>query len=115
MIRGLDQISYEEKLRKLVLCPEERMLLVLQRRITTNIGSNFLAGSVAIDEVVVLNYKRICKEEFFYGEGGKIVVQVAQRGLRYPIPENIQGQFRQDSELPDLVDYVLAHCRKWSD
>lgn len=85
MIRGLDQISCEEKLRKLVLCPEERMLLVLQRRITTNIGSNFLARSVAIDEVVVLNYKRICKE-FFYDKGGKIVGQVAQRGLRYPIP-----------------------------
>lgn len=57
--------------------------MVLKKSILRKIGSNFLAGPVAIgDKVVVLNYKRIYKEEFFYDEGGKILVQVAQRGLR---------------------------------
>jgi len=39
------------------------------------------------------------------------VEQVAQRGGRYSIPGNIQGQTGQGSEQPDLVVDVPAHCR----
>lgn len=53
-------------------------------------GQASLAGPVAIgDKVVVLNYKGIYIEEVFYYEGGKILLQVAQRGLKYPISKNI--------------------------
>lgn len=39
------------------------------------------------------------------------IEHVAQRGGRCPIPGNIQGQMGQDSEVPDLVEDVPAHCR----
>lgn len=39
--------------------------------------------------------------------------QVAQRGGEYPIPVNIQGQVRQGSEQPDLVENVPAHLTRW--
>jgi len=35
--------------------------------------------------------------------GGETLVQVAQRGGRWPIPGNIQGQVGQGSEQPALV------------
>lgn len=90
-----------------MLCLEERRLLVLKKGIIRKIGSNFLAGPVAIgDEVAALNYKRLYKEECFYDEGCKILVQVAQKDLKYPIPEDIQGQFRQGSQLFDLAENV---------
>lgn len=36
---------------------------------------------------------------------------IAQRGSGNPVPENIQHRVRQDSEQPDLLKDVLAHCR----
>jgi len=39
------------------------------------------------------------------------VAQVSQIGDGCPIPGNIQGQVGQDSEQPDLVVDVPAHCR----
>jgi len=36
--------------------------------------------------------------------------RVAQRGSGGPIPGNIQDQAGQDSEQPDLVSGVPAHC-----
>jgi len=45
------------------------------------------------------------------GGGGETLAQVAQRSARCPIPGNVQGQVRQDSEQPDLVVDVPAHCR----
>lgn len=103
-----------------MLCLEERRLLVLKRGIIRKIGSIVAMG----DEVVVLNYKsRYIEDHRSYIEdhrillryGHKILVQVAQSGGRYPVPENIQGQVRQGSELPDLVKDVPAHCRKLLD
>jgi len=40
------------------------------------------------------------------------VAQVAQRGSGGPIPGNIQGEVRWDSEQPDPVEDVPAHCRR---
>ena len=51
------------------------------------------------------------KEELFYDEGGEALAQVAQRGCRYPIPGNIQGEVGRGSEQPDLVEDVPAHSR----
>ncbi|KAK4812867.1 hypothetical protein QYF61_024164 [Mycteria americana] len=39
------------------------------------------------------------------------LAQVAQRGGRCPIPGNIQGQVRRGSEQPDRVEDVPARCR----
>ena len=36
---------------------------------------------------------------------------VAQKGSGGPIPGNIQGQVRQGSEQPGLVEDVPVHCR----
>ena len=38
------------------------------------------------------SYRRVCKEEIFYGTDCEALVQVAQRGALCPIPEDIQGQ-----------------------
>ena len=51
------------------------------------------------------------KEEIFYNKGVETLEQVAQRGCRYPIPGNIQGQVGRSSEQPGLVEDVPAHCR----
>jgi len=46
---------------------------------------------------------------------GETLEQVAQRSGRCPIPGNIPSQVGQDSEQPDLVEDVPAHCRGgWS-
>ena len=45
-----------------------------------------------------------------FNEGGETLKQVAQSGGRCPIPGNIQGQAGQDSEQPDRVEGVPAHC-----
>ena len=49
------------------------------------------------------------KEEIFYHEGGETLAQVTQRGGRWPIPGNIQGQVARGSEQPDPAEDVPAH------
>jgi len=51
------------------------------------------------------------RKNFFYHEGGEALAQVAQRGGRYPIPGNIQGQVGRGSEQSGLVEDVPPHCR----
>lgn len=63
---------------------------------------------------MVLNEKITTRYEeyllFFY-EGGEILGQVAQRGDRCPISENIQGQVGVGSEyLNQRTEKVLVHC-----
>lgn len=36
---------------------------------------------------------------------------VAQRGGKYPTPENIPVQVEQGFKQPDLVEYVPAYCQ----
>jgi len=52
------------------------------------------------------------RKNFFYNEGGEMLAQVDQRESGDPTPGNIQGQAGWASELPDLVEDVLAHCRE---
>ena len=47
------------------------------------------------------------RKKFFMVSVGEALAQVAQRGARCPIPENIQGHIGWGSEQPD----VPAHCR----
>lgn len=37
---------------------------------------------------------------------------VAQRGGKYPTPENIPVQVEQGFKQPDLVEYVPAYCKR---
>ena len=46
-----------------------------------------------------------------YDEGGETLEEVSQRGARWPIPGNVQGQVGRGSEQPDLVEDVPAYCR----
>ena len=46
-----------------------------------------------------------------YSEDGEALEPVAQRGGRYPIPGNIQGQVGQGSEQHDLDEDAPDHCR----
>lgn len=52
------------------------------------------------------------KQEFFYGEGGETSAQIDQRDGGCSIPGNVQDQVGWESEQPDLVEDVPAHCRR---
>ena len=52
------------------------------------------------------------KEEVFYNEGGEALGQVAQRGGRYLVPGDIQGEAGPGSEQPDLAVDVPVHWRE---
>ena len=60
-------------------------------------GTEFLAGPVATGQGGWFETQRgeiqtRWREEMFYAEGGEALAQAAQRGARWPIPGNIQGQ-----------------------
>jgi len=46
-----------------------------------------------------------------YNEGGETLERFSQRGGRYSIPGNIQGQFGWGSEQLNVVEDDPAHCR----
>ena len=50
-------------------------------------------------------------KKFFYDKGDETLEQVAQRGGRYPMLEDIQCQAGWASEQPDLVVSVPVRCR----
>ncbi|KAK4818261.1 hypothetical protein QYF61_009966 [Mycteria americana] len=125
MTRGMEHLSYEERLRELGLFGLEKR--GLQR--------DFIVAFQYLKEAYKKDGDRLfsrpccdrtkgngCKlkqgrfrldirKAFFYNEGGETLQQVAQRGGRCPIPGNIQGQAGQGSEQPDLVEDVPAYCR----
>lgn len=47
-------------------------------------------GTLSDKVTMMMTWTRY-KEDFFCNEGGKSLVQVAQRGGRFPIPGDIQG------------------------
>ncbi|XP_074934881.1 uncharacterized protein LOC142050286 [Phalacrocorax aristotelis] len=124
MVRGLEHVSYKDRLRELGLF---------------NLGKRRLWG----DPTVAFQYlkgdyrkggenlfsKACCdrtrgngfeleedrfgpdKEEMICYECGETGAQVAHRGGRCPTPRDIQCQVGWGSEQPDLVDDVPVHCR----
>jgi len=122
--RGLEHLSYEERLRELGLFSLEK------RRLQGDLTAAFqyLKGAYRKDAENI--FSRACCDrtrsnsfklregrfrldtlEIFYDKGGETLAQIAQRGGGGPIPGNIQGQVGRGSEQPDLVEDVPAHCR----
>ncbi|KAK4815290.1 hypothetical protein QYF61_026195 [Mycteria americana] len=118
MIRGLEHLSCEDRLRELGLFSLETRRLQGDLIAAFQKDGDKLFSRACCDRTRGNGFKlkegrfRLdIRQNFFYSEGGERLAQVVQRGGRCPIPGNIQGQVGQGSEQPDLVEDVPAHCR----
>jgi len=125
MIRQMEHLSYEEKLRDLGLFSLEKrrpwgdLVAALQYlkgaykkdgdRVFSRACSNKTRGNCF--KLKKSRFRIDIRKKLFYNEGGETLEQVAQRGGRCFIPRNFQSQVEQGSEQPDLVEDVPAHCR----
>jgi len=124
MIRGLEHLSQEERLRELGLFSLEkrrlqgdltaafRYLNGAYKKDGDNLFSNACCNRTRSNGFKLKEGRlRPGKEDLFYHEGRETLEQIVQRGGGCPIPRNIQGQVGQGSEQPGLIEDIPAHCR----
>ena len=119
MIRGLEHLSCEERLRERGFSAWRRLwgdlsaALQYLKGACRKDGDN-LFSKACCDRTRSIGFKlregRFRQEEIFYNEGGETLGWVTQRGDGGLIPENIQGQVGWGSEQPGLVNCVPAYC-----
>ncbi|KAK4810947.1 hypothetical protein QYF61_013356 [Mycteria americana] len=122
MIRGLEHLSYEDRLRELGLFSLEKRrlqgdLIVAFQYIkgAYKKGGERLFTRACSDRTRGNSFKLkegrcrldIRNRVFFYNEGGETLEQVAQRSCGCSIPGSVQGQVGWGFEQPDLVEAAV--------
>ncbi|KAK4827836.1 hypothetical protein QYF61_021973, partial [Mycteria americana] len=108
LIRGLEHLSYEDRLRELGLFSPEMI------RLQGDLPAAFQYLKGAYKKAGEGLFTRACSDrtrEILHYEGGEALEQVAQRSCGHPIPGSVQGPVGWGFEQPGLVEGVPAHGR----
>ncbi|KAK4825754.1 hypothetical protein QYF61_002237, partial [Mycteria americana] len=123
MIKELEHLTYEERLRELEL-------FSLEKRRLRGILPCPLAGQEAIGHQLKCTKFRLNTKRFFYCEGGTTLAQAAQRGCGVSISGDIQSPTGHGPGQPALADpdqasgclkrgivkmpcHYLSHCKRF--
>jgi len=124
MIRGLEHLSYEDRLRELGLFSLDKRILWgdliaafqhlkwAYRKDGENLFSRACCNRTRSNgfKLIEGRFRLDIRKTFFTIRVVKTLEQIAQRGSGGPIPGNIQSQGGRCSEQPGLVEDVPARC-----